>query len=138
MYGSSLDSTESTIPKSDPLSKRAIYTESKRLGEAIINSLLPTRSSILRLCLIYSSFAKFNDTRVMFQFIQKAFYNKSISLLDTGKALRQYCYITDALYMLEFIQNLSKINPDHSSGVWNVSNPQSISIFELANVISLS
>ena len=136
MYGSSLDSTESTIPKSDPLSKRAIYTESKRLGEAIINSLLPTRSSILRLCLIYSSFAKFNDTRVMFQFIQKAFYNKSISLLDTGKALRQYCYITDALYMLEFIQNLSKINPDHSSGVWNVSNPQSISIFELANVIS--
>ena len=42
MYGSSLDSTESTIPTSDPLSKRAIYTESKRLGEAIINSLLPT------------------------------------------------------------------------------------------------
>ena len=137
MYGSSLDSCESTIPTSDPLSKRAIYTESKRLGEAIINTLLPSRSSILRLCLIYSSFAKFNDTRVMFQFIQKAFHNKSIALLDTGKAMRQYCYISDALYILEFIQNLSKSNPDHSSGVWNVSNPQSISIFELANVISL-
>ena len=136
MYGSSIDSNESTIPASDPLSKRAIYTESKRLGEAIINTLLPSRSTILRLCLIYSSFAKFNDTRVMFQFIQKAFYNKSIDLLDTGKALRQYCYITDALNMLEFIQQYSRSHPDQCSGVWNVANPHSTSIYELANVIS--
>ena len=136
MYGSSKDSNEYTIPASDPLSKRAIYTESKRLGEAIINTLLPSRSTILRLCLIYSSFAKFNDTRVMFQFIQKAFYNKLIDLLDTGKALRQYCYITDALNMLEFIQQYSRSHPDQSSGVWNVANPHSTSIYELANVIS--
>ena len=70
----------------------------------------------------------------MFQFIQKAFTNQS--LLDTGKALRQYCYITDAVYA-RVHSKIFKVNLDHSSGVWNVSNPHSISIYELANVISL-
>ena len=35
-----------------------------------------------------------NDERAINQFIIKSLKNK-LSLLDTGKALRTYCYITD-------------------------------------------
>ena len=43
MYGN-ISSTEMSIPASNPNAKRAVYTESKRLGEAILSTALPQQS----------------------------------------------------------------------------------------------
>ena len=48
LYGNQ-KSDEFTIPSSDPLSQRSIYTESKRLGEAILNKELGDRSTFFRM-----------------------------------------------------------------------------------------
>ena len=50
LYGNQ-KSDEFTIPSSDPLSQRSIYTESKRLGEAILNKELGERATFFRICL---------------------------------------------------------------------------------------
>ena len=46
LYGNN-KSDENTVPSSNPLSPRAIYTESKRLGEAILNTAIKNRSTFL-------------------------------------------------------------------------------------------
>ena len=46
LYGN-IKSDENTVPSSYPLSPRAIYTESKRLGEAILNTAIKNRSTFL-------------------------------------------------------------------------------------------
>tara|TARA_B100000212_G_scaffold339884_1_gene319212 strand:- start:405 stop:1325 length:921 start_codon:yes stop_codon:yes gene_type:complete len=135
LYGNK-KSDENTIPSSNPLSKRAIYTESKRLGEAILNTAINNRSTFFRICLAYSPNFKIGDSRVLYELIVKALTKKVIELLDDGSSSRQYIFIKDAIKMMEdiaFIEPKSGIN---KSGAWNISNPEQISILELAQTIA--
>ena len=135
LYGNN-KSDENTIPSSDPLSKRAIYTESKRLGEAILNTAINNRSTFFRICLAYSPNFKIGDNRVLYELIVKALSKKMIELLDDGSSLRQYIFIEDAIKMMEDIAFTEPKSGTNISGAWNISNPEQISIFELAQTIA--
>ena len=128
-------SDECTIPSSNPLSKRAIYTESKRLGEAFLNTSLDKRATFFRICLAYSPYFTIGDNRVIYELIVKGLKNKSIDLLDEGSSERQYIFIKDAIEMMENIAFKESEYNFCKNGVWNISNPNHISILELAKII---
>ena len=135
MYGEQENAKESDIPISNPISKRAVYTESKRLGEALLSTLIPNNHIIFRICLVYSQYAKKEDTRVMYQFIQKGVQENRINMLDAGAAKRQYCFIDDAVTMMTNVRDYATYGNMDYLGIWNIANPYQVSIRELAEII---
>jgi nucleoside-diphosphate-sugar epimerase len=113
---------------------RSAYIESKRLGEAIICNIskeFPNlRSFAARLSLSYGPGTKPNDSRVINQFIAKALERGTIDLVDSGSALRTYCYALDALEMCLGIIMYG------SEKIYNVGGESRTSIIDLANIIA--
>ena len=134
LYGNQ-KSDEFTIPSSDPLSQRSIYTESKRLGEAILNKELGERATFFRICLAYSPNFYLDDNRVIYELIVKALTKDSINLIDDGSSQRQYLFIDDAISMMEDIAFNLLDKKTTKNGPWNICNPSKISILELAELI---
>ena len=134
LYGNQR-SDEFTIPSSDPLSQRSIYTESKRLGEAILNKELGDRATFFRICLAYSPNFYLDDNRVIYELIVKALTKDSINLIDDGSSQRQYLFIDDAISMMEDIAFNLLDKKTKKNGPWNICNPSKISILELAELI---
>ncbi len=134
IYGNN-KSDEFTIPASDPLAKRAIYTESKRLGEAILNKILGDRCTLFRICLAYSPEFIIGDNRVLYELIVKGLKQDFIQLLDDGASLRQYIFIDDAIDMMENIAFNFPTKKSSNNGAWNICNPEHFSILEMAKII---
>ncbi len=113
---------------------RSAYIESKRLGEAIIcnaNYHFPElRSFAARLSLSYGPGFKSDDTRVINQFITKAITKGCIDLMDSGSALRTYCYVADAVEMCIGILMFG------NEKIYNVGGESRTSVLGLANLIA--
>ena len=139
IYDSNGDGLESEPPASFTCRPRSIYIDSKRLGESILNSLLPKDSyRIFRICLAYSPYFKSDDNRVMYELILKGLKNNEIKLIDEGEAIRQYIYIEDACEMMVEIANkeYKKLLLDEAPPIFNISNSfEPITIYELAKLI---
>ncbi len=123
---------ETDIGTTTPQHPRACYIEGKRCGEAICMAYKEQGFDvkIARLALAYGEGTKKNDTRVLNQFIQQALTEDCITLRDTGKAMRTYCYIDDAVGML--LNILFK----GTKPVYNVGGISRTSIRDLAISIS--
>ncbi|KAF0138697.1 MAG: hypothetical protein FD122_3726 [Stygiobacter sp.] len=121
---------ETTIGNTTPLHPRACYIESKRTGEAIINSYRQkgVHASSARLALAYGPGTKRNDKRVLNSFIERAIIG-TIQLADNGEAKRTYCYVTDA------VEILMKILMNGKEPVYNVGGHSEITIADLAKMI---
>lgn len=113
-------------------SPRAVYTEAKRLGEAICTAYekqAGAKVKIVRISHVYGPGLPFSDKRVMSDFIRKALTEKKITLLDEGKAVKTYGYIADVVGMILFAALHGK------ETVYNVGGKDSLSIRELAEKI---
>jgi len=139
IYGSPGLNKETDMPASYTCTPRSIYIDSKRLGESIINSLLPKENyRIFRICLAYSPYFLKNDNRVLYELILKALSNNKIQLLDEGSAIRQYLFIEDACKMMIQITNTiyKKLLIKNTQPIFNISNStEPITIYELAKLI---
>ncbi len=127
-----MKSFRETYCGNSPLSgPRAIYTASKRLGEALTMSFADrgVRAKIARISHVYGPGAPANDSRVMSDFIRKAFANGEIRLLDSGRAIKTYGYIADVIAMVLFAALRGK------EAVYNVGGRDTLSIRELAERI---
>jgi UDP-glucuronate decarboxylase len=119
---------EQRIGTTSPDHPRACYIEAKRCGEAICHAqAIDYNVKIARISLAYGTGTKKNDSRVLNNIIQKAIINKKIDLLDSGKSIRTYCYITDVVEMILNIMLKGK----HI--IYNVAGKSKISIADLAN-----
>lgn len=113
-------------------SSRAPYIESKRLGETICDVYKNDEDvdvKIARASSVYGPGTDINDKRVLGEFINKALNNKVIDLLDEGKQIRTWCYISDAIIML------LRILLDGKDFIYNVAGQSEVSILQLANLI---
>lgn len=110
---------------------RACYIEGKRCGEAIIyaarNKSINAKSA--RLSLAYGPGTHKDDKRVLNSFINRALTDKKIDLMDSGNAIRTYCYITNAVAMLWHILLFGK------EAVYNVGGTSKTTISNLARLI---
>ena len=110
---------------------RSCYIEGKRCGEAICEAYRDRgiKAKSVRLSLAYGPGTKIGDKRVLYNFIEKGLSFGEIKLLDSGRAKRTYCYITDSIKMILNILFYSK----HS--VYNVGGDSDTTIAELAQLI---
>ncbi len=123
--------TENQIGLTNTNHPRSCYIEGKRCGEAICYSYLNKGYDIkiVRLSLAYGPGTKKGDNRVMNSLIQKGLDNNEIKLMDSGEAIRTYCYITDVIEMFWNVLLFGK------EPLYNIGGKSRVSILELANLI---
>lgn len=109
---------------------RSSYIEAKRCGEAIVNAYRAkgVAAKSARLGLAYGPGTRSDDKRAISSFIQKAL-NGELALLDQGKAIRAYCYVTD---VVEIMWNILLRGTDP---VYNVGGISRMTIAEIAQTI---
>lgn len=119
----------------DPVNTRSCYSESKRMGEAICKAYslqngLNTTS--VRLFHTYGPQMSLDDGRVFADFVRDALQGSNIRIASTGRSLRSFCYLSDAIRGL--ITLLVNGAPGES---YNLANPGAeISILDLANLLA--
>ncbi|QQG44082.1 MAG: NAD-dependent epimerase/dehydratase family protein [Candidatus Roizmanbacteria bacterium] len=112
---------------------RAVYSESKRLGEVLCSVFrrdYNLMTFIARISHIYGPGISINDKRVLGDFIRKAVRESSITLLDKGTAVKTFGYIADAVKMLLNILIWGK------DIVYNVGGKDTVSIRKLAEEVA--
>jgi nucleoside-diphosphate-sugar epimerase len=122
---------ESEIGTTTPNHPRSCYIEGKRCGESICNIYkdMGYDVKIVRLSLAYGPGTKKHDKRVINSLIEKGIKNDKITLLDSGDAIRTYCYITD---VIEMIWNIFLFGKE---SLYNVGGNSITSIYELSLLI---
>ena len=138
IYGSQDNATEESMPSSYTCYDRSIYIDSKKIGESILFKSLKKESFyIFRICLIYSDIFRPGDQRVLYDFVRKAIKYSEIKLLDDGRSMRQYLHIKDCINMMfSIIDHHEKHTMVYPVPIFNISNPDPISILELANLVA--
>ncbi|HSZ32587.1 MAG TPA: NAD-dependent epimerase/dehydratase family protein [Puia sp.] len=109
---------------------RACYIEGKRGGEAICNAYRTkgVHASSVRLSYTYGPGARAGDQRVLLSLIEKSFHG-SIKLLDSGDAVRTFCYVSDAVEFMWYILLFGK------QPIYNISGKERTTIANLAKLI---
>ena len=118
----------------NPIGPRAIYDESKRLGEAICASWsrkFGVQTRIARIFNTYGPRMNSQDGRVVPDFIIPALKNEPLTLYGNGNQTRSFCYVDDQVDGLLKLLH-SNVNADPV----NIGNPQEISISELAKIVT--
>ncbi len=134
IYGDPLVSPqpESYWGNVNPNGARSMYDEAKRFAEATVSSYnriydLDTR--ILRLFNTYGPKMKINDGRVVTNFISQAITGNDITIYGQGNQTRSFCYIDDT------VSGILKAMESDKSEVFNIGNPNEITIFQLAEKV---
>lgn len=110
---------------------RSSYSESKRMAETMCVSWFKQYGipcKIVRIFHTYGPGIELNDGRVFSDFIKNILNNENIEMKSDGKAMRAFCYISDATY------GFFKILLEGKNGeAYNLGNPKAeVSIVELA------
>lgn len=117
-----------------PVDIRAIYSESKRMGETLCfayRNFENVNAKVARISMTYGPGIGLKDERVLAHFLRQALYENNIVMLDDGSKIRTFCYIADCVLMLLYIMIYGK------NFVYNVGGKDSISIRTLAEEICL-
>jgi len=110
---------------------RSCYIEGKRSGEAIVGAArsIGVDAKSARLSLAYGPGTRKDDKRALHSFINRALTEKKIEMMDSGEALRTYCYVTDAAQMMWHILLHGKEN------IYNVGGISRTTIAKMAKFI---
>ena len=116
----------------NPIGVRACYEEGKRIAETLCADFRRTHKNdikIMRIFNTYGPFMRFDDGRVISNFIIQTLQNKDLTIYGDGSQIRSFCYVDD---LIEGMNNLMK--SDFHEPI-NLGNPYQISIKELAILI---
>ena len=120
----------------NPNGVRSMYDEAKRFAEAAVasyNRIYNLDTRIVRLFNTYGPNMKINDGRVVTNFISQAISNQDITIYGRGDQTRSFCYVDDT------VSGIIKAMESNSSEVFNIGNPNEITILQLAEkIISLT
>ena len=118
----------------NPIGIRACYDEGKRAAETIFFDNwreYGTKIKVARIFNTYGPGMRFNDGRVVSNFIHQALSGVDITIYGDGSQTRSFCYVSD------LIEGISKLfySTSNEPGPINLGNPQEIAIFDLAKII---
>ena len=118
----------------DPLDVRSCYAESKRLGETMCASWMHQYGvpvKIIRIFHTYGPGMKLDDGRVFADFVFDVVNGRDIVMRSDGKAIRAFCYLSDAI-----IAFFTVILKGEIGQAYNVGNDEAeISIIDLAHLL---
>jgi len=114
---------------------RAVYDESKRLGETLCVTyfqLYKVPVKIVRPFNVYGPGMRLDDYRVIPNFVVNALKGNTIPVYGTGQNTRTFCYVSDAIAGF-----LKVLLSDHNGEVFNVGNPEGeIGMLDLAEIVA--
>ena len=111
---------------------RSCYDEGKRIAETLCSDYKRTHNVDIRIMRIFNTYGpnmRFDDGRVISNFIVQALKNESITLYGDGSQTRSFCYVDD------LINGMIKLMESNYQKPINIGNPNEFSIKELANLI---
>jgi len=118
----------------DPLDVRSCYAESKRLGETMCISWLHQYGVPVKIARIFHTYGpgmKLDDGRVFADFVSDVVNGHDIVMRSDGKAIRAFCYLSDAI-----IAFFTVILKGEIGQAYNVGNDEAeISVIDLANLL---
>ena len=123
--------TEADIGTTTPAHPRACYIEGKRGGETICHAFRNQgiHATAARLAMTYGPGTRKGDKRALNSFIEQALGHGKNELLDAGKAIRTYCYVSDAVELM-WQAALHGTQP-----VYNIGGHSTVTIGELARLV---
>jgi nucleoside-diphosphate-sugar epimerase len=133
MDNSTMEVTEESIGRVDPLNIRSCYSESKRIGETMCvcwSLQYNLHVNILRLYHTYGPGIELDDGRVFADFAKNVINNENIVLNSDGKAKRPFLYITDTILALFRILFYGE-----NRNAYNVAADSDTEIYELASLL---
>lgn len=126
--------TEAYWGNVNPIGIRACYDEGKRAAETMMMDYrrqYNTQIKIVRIFNTYGPRMRFNDGRVVSNFIVQALSNKPITIYGDGSQTRSFCFVDD---LIEVIQKIAATDVDVTGPV-NIGNDKEFSMVELASTI---
>ncbi len=111
---------------------RSCYDEGKRVAETLCADYQRVHGVDVRIMRIFNTYGpnmRFDDGRVISNFIFQALNNKKITLYGNGRQTRSFCYVDDLIDGMILLMNSNYQYP------MNIGNPKEFSIKELANLI---
>lgn len=118
----------------NPIGIRACYDEGKRAAETLMMDYkrqYDTKIKIVRIFNTYGPRMRFNDGRVVSNFIIQALSNKPLTIYGDGTQTRSFCYVDD---LIDAILGMSKTGDDFY-GPMNIGNDKEFSMRELAETV---
>lgn len=118
----------------DPTGPRACYDESKRLGETLVATYVRSYGVCARIIRIFNTYGprmRPDDGRVIPEFITAALRGQPLQLHGGGVQTRSFCFVDDlARGVLQVA-----FDPDNAGEVFNLGNPDEMTIRHLAETI---
>ncbi len=114
-------------------SKRACYSEGKRISETLFFNYKDFHNVDIRIARIFNTYGPRllpNDGRVIPNFLNQIFNDKPLEIYGDGSQTRCFCYVTDMVKAL-----ISLMDSDYYYPI-NIGSDREISIRELAFLIS--
>jgi UDP-glucuronate decarboxylase len=136
VYGDPLISPqkETYLGNVNPIGIRACYDEGKRLAETLFfdyHRQFGTKIKVVRIFNSYGPAMRFDDGRVVSNFIYQALNNQNLTIYGDGLQTRSFCYVDDLVAGLISMMN----SPDSFLGPVNLGNPDEFTVLELAKLV---
>jgi nucleoside-diphosphate-sugar epimerase len=125
---------ESYFGNVNPIGKRAVYDEAKRMGETITSFYWREKNLNGRIARIFNTYGprmRVDDKRMIVNFVFNALKNQPIMIYGDGQQTRSLCFVddlTDGLIRLMFYPNTEK-------QVVNLGSDEEHSVIEYAELI---
>lgn len=117
-----------------PVGPRSVYDEAKRFGETIVAAFVREEKMDGRITRIFNTYGprmNINEGRAVVNFIKQAIKNEPITIYGDGKQTRSFCYIDD-----QIVGQIAAMEKNGTCGdVFNIGNPEEITIVEFAQII---
>ena len=111
---------------------RSCYDEGKRIAETLCSDIKDYMEYDIRIMRIFNTYGpnmRFDDGRVVTNFIVQALKNEKITLFGDGEQTRSFCYVDDLIRGMILL-----MESDYQKPI-NIGNPKELSIKELATLI---
>ncbi len=111
---------------------RSCYDEGKRVAETLCSDYQRIHGVDVRIMRIFNTYGpnmRFDDGRVISNFIVQALRNEKITLYGDGNQTRSFCYVDDLIDGMILLMQSEYREPV------NIGNPNEFSIKELANLV---
>ena len=111
---------------------RSCYDEGKRIAETLCSDYQRIHNVEVRIMRIFNTYGpnmRFDDGRVVSNFIVQALRNEKITLYGDGNQTRSFCYVDDLINGMILLMGSNYQNPI------NIGNPNEFSIKELAELV---
>jgi UDP-glucuronate decarboxylase len=136
VYGDPLVSPqkESYLGNVNPIGIRACYDEGKRLAETLFfdyHRQFGIRIKVVRIFNTYGPAMRFDDGRVVSNFIYQALKNQNLTIYGDGLQTRSFCYVDDLVAGLIAMMN----SQDSFLGPVNLGNPDEFTVLDLAKLV---